>query len=244
MLDRQKFSLGLWNVLSDSQAIRAASPYIDFVIVDLEHGFRNWSEIVSSVLEARSRSLSVWIRLRSYDDSAVQNLLDLGVFQFIVPQVRHLWQIDNLRSRLDYPPKGVRGQHPRASHGFVAADSTDPIGPVQLCVIFETKSILAIADEVLDHSGVDSVYLGTYDLSAELELPLGPNSPQLEALLGPVVGKAQSMGKTVIAMNGDKGILGVWKGLGVRTFVVGIDSEILQSGVQNSILDFESGVEN
>ena len=244
MLDRQKLSLGLWNVLSDSQVIRAAAPYIDFVIVDLEHGFRNWSEIVSCVLEARNRNLCVWVRLRSYDDSAVQNLLDIGVSQFIVPQIRHLWQIDNLRSRLDYPPKGVRGQHPRASHGFVAADPTEQIGAVQLCVIFETKSILAIADEVLEHAGVDCIYLGTYDLSAELELPLGPHSPELGALLGPVVGKAQSLGKSIIAMNGDELIRSVWRGLGVKTFVIGIDSELLKSGVQHSILDFESGVEH
>lgn len=242
MLDAKRFSLGLWNVLSDPQAIRAASPYIDFVIVDLEHGFRNWSEIVSCVLEARSRNLSVWVRLRSFDDSAVQNLLDLGILQFIVPQIRHLRQIDHLRSRLDYPPKGIRGQHPRSTHGLVPAESLKQSAAVQLCVIFETQSILDIADEVLAHSGVDSIYLGTYDLSAELGLPLGPNSPQLEEFLGPVVGKAHSLGKTVMAMNGEKEIVSVWTDLGVTTFVMGIDSEMLKRGVQKSVLDFESGV--
>ncbi len=240
MLDRDSFSLGLWNVFSDSQAIRAASPYIDFVIVDLEHGFRDWKEVAACVLEARSCGLSVWVRLRSYEDAAVQTLLDFGIVQFIVPQIRNLGQIENLRSRLDYPPKGVRGQHPKSTHGLDSAVEIEQAAAVKLCVIFETRSIMKIADEVLELSGVDCIYLGTYDLSAELQLPQGPNSPQLEELLAPVVLKAHSLGKTVMAMNGTKNLVSAWKRMGVRSFVVGIDSEILRSGVEKTVYEFET----
>jgi 4-hydroxy-2-oxoheptanedioate aldolase len=240
VLEGDSLSLGLWNVFSDSQAIRAASPYIDFVIVDLEHGFRDWKEVTTCVLEARSRGLSVWVRLRSYEDPALQTLLDFGIVQFIVPQIRNIGQIDDLRSRLDYPPKGVRGQHPKSTHGLDSAIKIEQAASVKLCVIFETQSILTIADEVLDHSGVDCIYLGTYDLSAEMQLPQGPNSPVLEELLAPVVLKANSVGKVVIAMNGTKNLVSAWRRLGVRTFVVGIDSEILRIGIEKTVNEFEN----
>jgi 2-keto-3-deoxy-L-rhamnonate aldolase RhmA len=44
----------------------------------------------------------------------------------------------------------------------------------------------------------------------------------------------------VIAMNGTKNLVSAWRRLGVRTFVVGIDSEILRIGIEKTVNEFEN----
>lgn len=240
MIENTKYSLGLWNVLSDFQSIRASSEFIDFVILDLEHGYRDFNQVISCVLEAHNQNLELMVRLRSFDDPMVQALIDIGISHFVVPQIRNIDEIRILRSKLDPSPQGKRGIHPRHTHGK-SIQTSNKNGPrAKLCVIIETISILDSIHEVLSHPGVDEIYLGTFDLSGEMQLSLGPDSLELITILEPVVQEAKLQDKRVIAMVGNKDLLSGWLKMGIQSFILGVDSDLLRLGLASSKSGLES----
>ena len=231
MPKKEEYSLGLWNILSDFQSIRASSDFVDFVILDLEHGYRDFREIVSCALEAKNQDLELIVRLRSYNDPLIQALLDIGIDHFVVPQIRNLDEIKILRTKLDFPPEGQRGTHPKHSYGKATNQPNKTHSQVKLCVIFETVQIVEDFLEVVSYPGVDEIYLGTYDLSSEMQITSGPDSIDLLTIFSSVVEEAKLQKKPVFAMVGNKELLAGWIQLGVKNFVLGVDTDLLRRGL-------------
>ena len=222
--------LGIWNVLSDQSFVPVAFSDLDFAIIDLEHGYRDFSSCQSMVQGLIANQVEVFVRIRNSQDVLVQSFLDLGVSRFVVPQVRALEQIKELVSRVNFPPKGIRGFHPRYSklqNGGINGNQ------VQLFPIIETREILGFQQELLELENVAGFYFGNFDLSLELNCSSDLSDPVIFEALERTILNVSKSGKRLIAMPKDQNEISLLSNKGINDFVIGIDSEILFNSIQS-----------
>jgi len=159
---------GCWSIINDQQVVKIVANELDFLIIDLEHGFRDFQDFSSAFEATRSTKADIYVRVRKYNDPWIQSLLDLGVRRFVVPQIRELRELEEFVRATTFPPYGHRGLHPRIfqSTGTHSTKLKDvPNLKVHTCVIIETKASLDLTEVISAHPDVDEIYLGVYDLS-------------------------------------------------------------------------------
>ncbi|CAN2169945.1 HpcH 2,4-dihydroxyhept-2-ene-1,7-dioic acid aldolase [Candidatus Nanopelagicaceae bacterium] len=229
--------LGIWNVLSDQSFIPLAFSDLDFAIIDLEHGYRDFSSCQSIVQGLIANQVEVFVRIRNSRDLLIQSFLDLGVDRFVVPQVRALEEIEELISKVNFPPNGVRGFHPRYSKlrkGGIHENR------VQLFPIIETREILGFQQELLKLENVAGFYFGNFDLSMELNCSSDLTDPVILEVLEKTILNVSNSGKRFIVMPKDQNEISLLSSKRINDFVIGIDSEILFNSIQ-SIKDSYKG---
>ena len=224
--------LGIWNVMTDPAAISAAGGHCDFVIIDLEHGSRDLAQTSTALLACGANSLHAWVRVAGEADQRTQWLLDAGVRQFVLPQVRNVAQLEKFVRNLTFPPDGLRGTHPRRSLIEVAA-------PPKICLIVETKEAIDELDALLSYEEVNAVYFGAYDLAQQLGLSLGPLDPTLRSIFEEVARRVTQTGRDVVAMPNSNLSVDFLKAHGTSVFVLGIDESLLASSLQTLAASYE-----
>lgn len=224
--------LGIWNVVTDPAAILAASGPCDFVIIDLEHGSRDLAQTSTALLACGANSLEAWVRVAGEADQRTQWLLDSGVRQFVLPQVRNVAQLERFALNLTFPPHGFRGTHPRRSLINVA-------DPPRICLIVETTEAIDQLDALLSCEKVNAVYFGAYDLAQQLGLPLGPLDPALRSIFADVANRVRQTGREVVAMPNANLSVDFLSAHGTSAFVLGIDESLLVSSIQQLAASYE-----
>jgi 4-hydroxy-2-oxoheptanedioate aldolase len=221
--------LGFWNSIDDPWSIEIASSKYDFVIIDLEHGFRDFSSFVSMYF-ALSKGMEVFVRVRSETDPWVQSLLDIGVTKFVVPQIRSIAQLQGFVQRVQWPPNGHRGYHPRSRSSKMNAN--DLRGEIDVVPIIETEESLGLIERLLSIKEVSALYFGSYDLSVNLDLE-GPGDPRILSHLAAVAARCQIAGKGFISMPVNQAQMEAAIQAGSSSFVVGVDTQMLKVAFDN-----------
>ena len=106
--------LGVWNVLPDQNSTFQLPEYFDFIYIDLEHGLRTINELLTTIKFFNLRQTNYSVRVRRFDDPLIQTLLDVGVRNFILPQLRSINEFSIFKSKISFPPNGTRGLHPNS----------------------------------------------------------------------------------------------------------------------------------
>ena len=208
----------------------------DFIYLDLEHGFRDTSQITSAILLLNSIGKDYAVRVRRFDDPLIQTLADHNVRNVIVPQIRNRHELEALKKALNFPPIGVRGLHPRSKLMRKEGDS----GHVSITVIIETKESLSLIDYFANDPQVTALYLGVYDLSQELEISTGPASPEFDKYFMEVFEACNRTNKDFGAMLPANQQLEYLIERGVNLFVIGVDLSLLNSAILDRISNIRS----
>lgn len=238
---------GCWNIILDPQIAKISADTLDFLIIDLEHGFRDFSEFVATYEATRSTKAQIYVRVRKYNDPWIQSLLDLGVSNFVLPQIREISELEDFLRTTAFPPGGRRGLHPRVfqSTGKRSMALKDvPNLEVHTCIIIETKDSLGLIEGICNHPGVNEIYLGVYDLSLELGMEGGMESEEMLEICSDLSSAAQKSSKPLMAMAMSTAVLKRLHSMGVSKFVIGIDSSILQESIESRVLSFKENVDS
>lgn len=234
-MQNSEVEVGCWNSISDVQVVSLLAKSLDFLIIDLEHGFRDFSEFSAAFASSRQLCDQVYVRVRKFDDPWIQSLLDLGVSNFVIPQIRSISELESFVTAATFPPKGRRGFHPRAYQNNFSSETNGSQRiineKVRICLIIETRESLEILDELCSNPSLDEIYIGVYDLSLELEITEGVDSTKMLDICRKISHVAQFHSKKIVAMmNGEDSALELQK-MGVSKFVVGVDSSILEDSI-------------
>lgn len=236
---------GCWSIVLDPQIAKISANALDFLIIDLEHGFRDFSDFVAAYEAARSTKAEIYVRIRKYNDPWIQPLLDLGISNFVLPQIRKISELEEFLRATSFPPDGSRGLHPRifqsTGKGSTALKNV-PNFRVHTCVIIETKDSVNLIEAICNHPGVNEIYLGVYDLSLELGMEGSTESEEMLKICSDLSGAAQKFSKPLMAMATSTPVLKRLHAMGVSKFVIGIDSSILQESIENRVSSFRENV--
>jgi 2-keto-3-deoxy-L-rhamnonate aldolase RhmA len=220
-----KNKLGVWNVLADQNLTSQLIDFFDFIYVDLEHGFRSINDLLATVRFYNSKRINFSVRVRRFDDPIIQTLLDVGVRNFVLPQLRSMDEFNTFKRSLQFPPNGTRGLHPNST----LAINTPPDEKVNVTVIIETPEALGIIEQVANETLVTDLYLGAYDLSMELGVQGGPFSPELDRYFLQVKSVCEKFNKNFVAMLPVGSSLSFADKYCLDKVVVGIDSLLIRA---------------
>jgi 4-hydroxy-2-oxoheptanedioate aldolase len=172
----------------------------DCLMIDREHGAGDILNAQMQVTAIRTTECAALMRVPANDPVELKRALDIGLDGVMIPAIDTADQARAAVAGCRYPPAGMRGMAAglvRASgYGTDLADYMAQ-GVNQLLVIcqIETAGGLERVDEIAAVDGVDMLFVGPYDLSANLGHLGAPDHPDVDAAIARVEAAARRSGK-------------------------------------------------
>ncbi len=166
--------LGLWlTSASNSSAEIISSAGYDWVVVDMEHA-PNHMLSVCSQLQIFSGSPTTALARPDWNDAVeVKRLLDLGADGLVFPMIQTVEEAKSAVASTRYPPRGIRGVSgvTRANKYGRITDYFERVEEETTIIIqLETVSAIEHAEEIAAVNGVDGIFFGPADISADMGL--------------------------------------------------------------------------
>ncbi|MGH9438183.1 MAG: HpcH/HpaI aldolase family protein, partial [Terriglobia bacterium] len=163
---------GIWCSMSHHVTAEIlAGAGFDWVLIDTEHS-PNELPMVHNQLQAMAGGTATPIVRPAWNDMVlVKRYLDVGVQTLLLPYVQNEQEARNAVAYTRYPPDGVRG--------FASASRASGYGRVkdyhrrasdELCVLVqtETRTALSQLEAIAAVEGIDGIFIGPGDLSADM----------------------------------------------------------------------------
>jgi 4-hydroxy-2-oxoheptanedioate aldolase len=148
----------------------------DFLMLDCEHGLFSEIDHLQTLQALAAADVAAMMRLKNHDTQAVGRYLDMGADAIMVPNVSTADEARALVRAMNYPPAGTRGfgapGHRATRYGMdLAMHLKAPREGVCLLVMIESAPGVANVEDILAVEGVDGVFIGPSDLTANLGSP-------------------------------------------------------------------------
>jgi 4-hydroxy-2-oxoheptanedioate aldolase len=196
--------VGTWLSLGDLTAARVmARVGFPWLTVDLEHSPIDWSAagmLFGAIADAGCVPLA---RVPRGDHDHIKRVLDAGAFGIVVPMVNTVQQAREAIAAAKYPPTGNRslGGTLHALNFDATAGDYFKRANDEILVVLQTESPEGVenAEEIYALPGVDAIFVGPNDLTAQMRGPDGVDaSPaELEAMLQRVLAAGRKVGTPV-----------------------------------------------
>jgi 2-keto-3-deoxy-L-rhamnonate aldolase RhmA len=219
----------------DIAAIGKKSGY-EWLFIDMEHGTFD----VDTAAQIAAASLPVGItpivRVPGKEHHHASRLLDAGAQGVVVPHVDTVEEAQRAVSYCKFPPVGHRsiaGLQPLFGFNSVPAADFARIANEETLVVVMVETPLAIrnAEAIAAVPGIDSVLIGTNDLSAEMGIPGQYSDPRIEEAYRIVIEACRKHGKHP-GMGGvyEPKLMEKYIKMGMRLILSGSDASFLIAG--------------
>jgi 2-keto-3-deoxy-L-rhamnonate aldolase RhmA len=244
---RSKFAeneaaFGLW-VTSESAGVTevAAILGIDWLCIDMEHGYLDYRSIAGHLTAARGTGMTVLVRPPSHDLEPIKRALDLGAHGVILPLVNSAAELRAASDHFFYPPLGRRGIGGERCvkwgldvESYVRSANEDLL----LIPMIETQRAYENLDEILAAEKIEAVFLGPGDMSASRGAVGEWEGPGVAEINLDIVRRASQKGirTGIVARNTDEAITRVDQGFGMVSLGSDIGLMIRQIESMNEAL--------
>ena len=145
----------------------------DWIFIDTEHGAFSVQETTQLCIAALPTGVTPIVRVCAGAIDEATRALDNGALGIVVPHVDTAAEARRIAAAFRYPPQGTRSWGgPPAVYGYQAPATHEAQAAInnEILTIVMLESPLAIdnADEIAATDGVDVLFIGTSDLTAEL----------------------------------------------------------------------------
>ena len=158
--------------LKDPFIAEALGPESDFLWIDTEHSPMSIESVTGHLLAARACNKPALVRVPGSATESIKPVLDSGVDGIIVPQVTGVDEVRRVVADCRYPPVGKRGFGVRRGMDYGRTSLKDyleaSVTELFVAVMIEHANAVSEIDEILEVPGLDSVVIGTMDLSSSL----------------------------------------------------------------------------
>lgn len=236
-LSRGEATAGLWLSLANSYASELAG-YIgfDWLLIDGEHAPNDLRTIMEQLQVLKSSPSPVVVRPPIGETYIIKQLLDMGAQSLLIPMVESAAQAEMLVRAVRYPPRGIRGVGAGSARASNFGNIDDYISTAddQMCLMvqIETRAGLAALDEIAATEGVDCLFIGPSDLSADMGYPGNPFAPEVQAAIEDAIPRIRAHGKAAGVYMTDKSYAQRYFELGATMIAVGSDAAVLKQGLR------------
>ena len=168
----------------------------DWVLIDMEHSAISL-ENVQNALQIMGDKILRIVRVPGNDEIWIKRVLDTGCDGILVPMVNDAASALNVIRYSKYPLEGKRSVGLSRAHSFgpgfsnyVENANRDLVVMIQI----EHKDGVRNIDEILKVKGIDSVFIGPYDLSASMGLTGQLSHPEVKAAIRLIKDKCREAG--------------------------------------------------
>jgi 4-hydroxy-2-oxoheptanedioate aldolase len=170
----------------------------DFLFFDLEHGVLNLEMLHHMVALLRGSSVVPIARVAADDPWQLKRALDTGIKAVVVPFINHGNEARAVVHNCKYPPQGSRGvgcmlaasRWGMSSPEYVATANQEILVIVQI----ETAQAVEDVEAIASTPGVDMIFVGPADLSADLGVPFDTAHPLVSDCVARVAAAAKKAG--------------------------------------------------
>jgi 4-hydroxy-2-oxoheptanedioate aldolase len=238
--------VGAWaSLASPGSAELMGRAGLDWVVVDLEHGYATESELLAHLTAIEASGAVALVRPQSGERLRIGRALDLGAAGIVVPRLDTVDQVREAVAFLRYPAGGQRGvalltrgaRLGTVNHAGVAALNQDIIGIVQI----ESPSAAEAADEIAATDGVDVLFVGPADLSHSLGVPGQFSDERYQAALRGVVAACRAHGKAAGILLYDHASFRPHLEMGFTFLGIGADISFVNDGVKAALAAARGG---
>lgn len=232
--------LGLWLGLgSDASAELAGGIGFDWCLIDAEHGPNDLSRIESQLRALATTDTLAVVRVPAGEDWIIKQVLDLGAQTILVPLVNTGAEAQQVARAMRYPPDGHRGMGAalaRAS-GFNAQTDYATTANADICCLVQVETVEAIEnlDAIVEAEGVDGVFLGPADLSADMGYPGQLDHPKVDAVIDDALARIVAKGKAAGIITFDPSRIAKYKKMGVSFLGIGADVISLRNALKTEL---------
>lgn len=213
---------------------------VDFVIVDCEHGYFDYSQVAAITAVGNGIDFPVIVRIPSISRECIQKYLDAGVDGILVPMLETKEQAETLVRLGKYAPEGARGistmrPHSNYNPGKLSTYMETANKRTMFFAQIETKTGVQNAADIASVPGLDGIFIGPNDLACDLGQVGEFNTDDMDAALHHVVAaaKAHNIPCGIIASNPD--FLRKWEANGMTMFSCNSELGLLKKGIQSMI---------
>jgi 4-hydroxy-2-oxoheptanedioate aldolase len=196
--------VGTWisfgNVMATRLMARVGFPWLT---VDLEHSPIGWSEtgiLFGAIADAGCVPLA---RVPRGDHAHIKRVLDAGAHGIVVPMVDTVEQAKIAIAAAKYPPEGNRslGGTLHALNFDATAGDYYKYANDNILVVLQTESPEGVenAEEIYSLPGVDAIFVGPNDLTAQMRTADGidPSPDELQGMLQRILKIGKKVGTPV-----------------------------------------------
>lgn len=223
---------GLWLSMANAYAAEiAATAGFDWLMIDGEHAPNDLRTIMEQLQVLKSATSAVAVRVVTGEVHLIKQLLDIGAQSILVPMVESREQAEMLVRAMRYPPRGIRGVgagSARASD-FGAVDNYIATADGEICLMLqiESRKGLAALDEIASVDGVDCLFIGPSDLSADMGYPGNPTAPDVQQAIEDAIPRIRAHGKAAGIYMADHTLARHYAALGANMIAIGSDAAVL-----------------
>ena len=174
VLNDDALAVGTWlSVGHPTVAELATLAGPDFLLIDLEHTPTTYETALEMVraTEAADPRVAPVIRPRANDRPLIQRALDLGIPGVMIPMIADKAEAKAAVSACQYPPigtRGVAGTRP-AEYGAAFGQYVQTADEAVTVILqIETEAAVENVDQIASVEGVDALFVGPSDLTANL----------------------------------------------------------------------------
>lgn len=238
--------IGLWSTLSSNLAseVLAHAGY-DWVVVDMEHSPNEIPTVYTQLQSYDPSPTAAVIRLPWNDPVVVKRVLDIGAFSLLFPMIQTVEEAKKAVASTRYPPRGIRGVslNQRGNrYGRIASYASEFETELCITVQIETTAALGRVDEIAAVDGIDGIFFGPADLSADMGYLGQPGHPEVKAALAEGLAKCRKAGKPAGILTAAEADSIHWLKEGYVFVAVGTDTAILARGADALLARIREGI--
>lgn len=191
--------VGLWVGFASANVAELLSHCgYDWLVIDGEHAPNDLPLMLAQLQAAGAGEAHCVVRVPVGETARIKQVLDIGAQTVLVPMVETADQARELVRAMRYAPEGVRGMGllGRASRYGITPDYVTTAN-AQVCLLVQVESRVGLEalDEICAVEGVDGVFIGPADLSADMGYPGNANAPEVKAAIADALGRIKASGK-------------------------------------------------
>lgn len=200
-LDAGDTQTGIW-LCSASPIIAelAGGAGFDWCLVDWEHGPNDLVSVTAQLQALAVTGTPAVVRVPEGADWLIKQVLDAGAQTVMVPMVNTAEDADRVARAMRYAPTGHRGMGgalARATNFSRRSDYVATTNAQVFCMVqVETAEAMKNLRDITETPGVDGVFIGPADLSADMGYPGEPRHPDVMAEIERGLGLIRELGKT------------------------------------------------
>ncbi len=229
---------GIWLTLASAAVAEIAGKAgFDWCLIDAEHGPNTLTTIQTQLQALAGTPAQAVVRVPKGEDWMLKQVLDLGVQTVVVPMVDTPEQAAQIAAAVRYPGAGKRGMGAVLARASGYGEIVDYVSSAndEICLFVQIESAQAVQniDAIAATDGVDGIFVGPADLSADMGFVGRLDAPEVLAAIDHVYARAKAANRIIGTVVFDSDHVQPQLDKGVTFLGIGSDSYTLQTSLRS-----------
>lgn len=245
-LGQQSKLIGCWLGFADGYAAEMmGTAGFDWLVIDGEHAPNDIRSIRDQLIALESSASHPVVRLPMDEVWMIKQALDIGAQTLLIPMVETAEQAANIVAAMRYAPEGIRGMGGALARATKYSQIKDYVTTAsdQLALIVQVETAKGIENlaEIAATDGVDGVFIGPADLSADMGFPGNAKAPEVVEAIAHAAEVINASGKSAGILAIEDATAQRYMDMGYTFVAVGIDLVMLMNAARAKAQQWKDG---